>query len=71
MQWRINVSLGESNLAKLKQQPTVILHLMVKDGEFRTLEVPLAMFHKIRYNIALLLHEIQTLEKKLAFKKYK
>ncbi|KAL5284957.1 COMMD5 family protein [Megaselia abdita] len=70
IQWRLNVSLGESGLTKFKQQPTIILHFQVKDGEFRTLELPLAMFHKIRYNIALLLHEMQTLEKKLALKKY-
>lgn len=69
MQWRINISLGDCGITQLSQ-PTIIIHFQTPNGECRTLEFPVAMFHRLRYNIALLLKEMQSLENRALMKKY-
>ncbi|XP_018790296.1 PREDICTED: COMM domain-containing protein 5 isoform X1 [Bactrocera latifrons] len=50
--------------------PTIILHFQLPDGRYRTLEFPLSMFHQLRYNVALLLSEMQALESRAVMKKF-
>ncbi|XP_037948888.1 uncharacterized protein LOC119680242 [Teleopsis dalmanni] len=68
LQWRINISLHEGIIQS--NAPTIILHFQLPDGKYRTLELPLAMFHRLRYNVALLLSEMQALENRAVMKKF-
>uniref|UniRef100_A0A0K8TQI0 COMM domain-containing protein 5 n=1 Tax=Tabanus bromius TaxID=304241 RepID=A0A0K8TQI0_TABBR len=68
LQWRINISLMDSGISNLSQ-PTIILHFQASNGEYKTFEFPIAMFHRLRYNVALLLKEMQTIEGRQLMKK--
>ncbi|XP_011192827.1 COMM domain-containing protein 5 [Zeugodacus cucurbitae] len=70
LQWRINISLGEGTCNGSINAPTIILHFQLPDGRYRTLEFPLSMFHQLRYNVALLLSEMQALESRAVMKKF-
>ncbi|XP_055375285.1 COMM domain-containing protein 5 [Condylostylus longicornis] len=60
-QWKINISLIDSGISHLNQ-PTVIIHFQTVNDEIKTFELPLSMFHRLRYNVALLLKELQSWE---------
>ncbi|XP_018565639.1 COMM domain-containing protein 5-like [Anoplophora glabripennis] len=65
LKWKIDISLSS---ALLKKVPTsVILCLVLKNGEKCTIEVDAKSFHKLRFNIALILKEL-TLIKSNFFK---
>uniref|UniRef100_A0A1A9WY50 COMM domain-containing protein 5 n=1 Tax=Glossina brevipalpis TaxID=37001 RepID=A0A1A9WY50_9MUSC len=71
MQWRINISLSqELPRGQDPITPTIILHFYLPDGRCRTLELPMAMFHHLRYNLAILLSEMQSLEQRAVMKKF-
>ncbi|XP_017121050.1 COMM domain-containing protein 5 [Drosophila gunungcola] len=65
-QWRINISLSLNTVQIDK--PTIVLHFKLQNREFRTLELPLSMFQQVRYNIALLLNELNSLQRRTALK---
>ncbi|KAL9901082.1 COMM domain containing 5 Like Sm protein 4 [Glossina fuscipes fuscipes] len=69
MQWRINISLSQE-LPRDNAAITIILHFHLPDGRYRTLELPLAMFHHLRYKLANLLSEMQSLEQRPVMKKF-
>lgn len=60
-----NDSSGITRLA----QPSIVLHLQLKNGQYVTFEVPLAMFHRLRYTVASLLTEFQAQEARSIMKK--
>ncbi|TMW51615.1 hypothetical protein DOY81_003265 [Sarcophaga bullata] len=65
LQWRINISLQQRlSCGTSAVVPTIILHFQLSDGRYRTLELPLAMFHRLRYNVAILFSEMQALEQR-------
>ncbi|XP_037027712.1 COMM domain-containing protein 5 [Bradysia coprophila] len=66
--WCINLSLIESGITRIAQ-PSIVLHLQMRNGEYRTFEVPMVMFHKLRYSVACLLKEFQALESRQIMKK--
>ncbi|XP_061390452.1 uncharacterized protein LOC133325743 [Musca vetustissima] len=86
LQWRINISLsiprGPASTSNKKTAgsegdrggavvtPTIILHFQLADGRYRTLELPLSMFHRLRYNVAVLLSEMQSLQQRAVMKKF-
>jgi hypothetical protein len=55
--WRINISLPDC------ARQTIVLQFKSSDNSVcHTIEVSIAQFHKIRYNVAVLLNEMQILE---------
>lgn len=56
-------------MAKL-DKPTIVLHFKLVNGEYRTLELPLSMFQRLRYNIAMLLSEMQSLQNRPVLKQF-
>ncbi|KAH8410593.1 hypothetical protein KR009_005822, partial [Drosophila setifemur] len=66
LQWRINISLSLNTVQIDK--PTIVLHFKLQNMEFRTLELPLPMFQQVRYNIALLLNELLSLQSRSVLK---
>lgn len=59
-EWRLNISLINTESTKLSR-PTTILNFEYR-GEFRTIELSIPQFHRMRYTIALILKEMQNLE---------
>lgn len=43
-------------------QPIIVFHIMMQNGEYKTFEIPIALFHRLRYTIACLLREFQMIE---------
>ena len=44
------------------------MQMILSDGEIKTFEVPLSQFHELRYNVALVLKEMDGVEQKNIFK---
>ncbi|XP_022231446.1 uncharacterized protein LOC111080262 isoform X1 [Drosophila obscura] len=65
VKWRINITL---TLNTIQDKTTVVLHFKLLSGEFRTLELPLSTFHRLRYSITLLLNELQSLQSRSVLK---
>ncbi|EDW76042.1 uncharacterized protein Dwil_GK15255 [Drosophila willistoni] len=68
LQWRINLSLS-SSMTKF-DNPTIVLHFKLSNGKHRTLELPLEMFQRLRYNISVLLSELQQLQSRSILKSF-
>ncbi|XP_034128545.1 COMM domain-containing protein 5 isoform X1 [Drosophila guanche] len=65
VKWRINISL---TLNTIQDKTTVVLHFKLPSGGFRTLELPLSTFQRLRYSITLLLNELQCLQSRSVLK---
>lgn len=65
--WRVDVSISTSSLARALQ-PSVLMQLKLSDGSFQRFEVPVSKFHELRFNVALILKEMNNLEKRSILK---
>lgn len=61
--WRVDVAISTSSLARALQ-PSVLMQMKLSDGTFHRFEVPVAKFQELRYNVALILKEMNDLEKR-------
>ncbi|KAJ6663353.1 hypothetical protein lerEdw1_010490 [Lerista edwardsae] len=61
--WRVDVAISTSSLARALQ-PSILMQLRLSDGTAHRFEVPVAKFHELRYNVALILKEMNDLEKR-------
>ncbi|EFA11877.1 COMM domain-containing protein 5-like Protein [Tribolium castaneum] len=62
LKWRIDISLTNSALVK-KLPTSVILCLQLKNGRKYTINLNIKTFHKLRFNVALIMKEINQLNK--------
>ncbi|KAM6426821.1 COMM domain-containing protein 5 [Liasis olivaceus] len=60
--WRVDVAISTSSLARALQ-PSILMQLKLSDGSAHRFEVPVAKFQELRYNIALILKEMNDVEK--------
>lgn len=67
MSWRVDVSISTSSLSRTLE-PFVIIELVLSDGRVISFESPVNMFHLLRFNVALVLKEINDLLSKQFFK---
>ncbi|KAF3693581.1 COMM domain-containing protein 5 Hypertension-related calcium-regulated gene protein [Channa argus] len=65
--WRVDVAISTSSLARALQ-PSVLMQMKLSDGSFHRFEVPVSKFHDLRYNVALILKEMNDLEKRSILK---
>ncbi|XP_070769564.1 COMM domain-containing protein 5 [Enoplosus armatus] len=65
--WRVDVAISTSSLARALQ-PSVLMQMKLSDGSFHRFEVPVSKFQELRYNVALLLKEMNDLEKRSILK---
>nr|XP_034969665.1 COMM domain-containing protein 5 isoform X2 [Zootoca vivipara] len=56
------VVFGNSSLARALQ-PSILMQLKLSDGSAHRFEVPAGKFQELRYNVALILKEMNDLEK--------
>ncbi|XP_063793426.1 COMM domain-containing protein 5 isoform X2 [Pseudophryne corroboree] len=62
-----NIVYGNSSLSRALQ-PSILMQMKLSNGESHRFEVPVAKFQELRYNVALILKEINDLEKKSILK---
>ncbi|XP_053130371.1 COMM domain-containing protein 5 isoform X3 [Hemicordylus capensis] len=65
--WRVDVAISTSSLARALQ-PSILMQMKLSDGTAHRLEVPAAKFQELRYNVALILKEMNDLEKRSVLK---
>ncbi|KAM9005403.1 COMM domain-containing protein 5 [Sarcophilus harrisii] len=65
--WRVDVAISTSSLAR-SLQPSILMQLKLSDGTAHRFEVPVAKFQELRYNVALILKEMNDLEKRCSLK---
>ncbi|OCT67575.1 COMM domain-containing protein 5 isoform X1 [Xenopus laevis] len=63
IRWRVDVAISTSSLSRALQ-PSILMQLKLSDGISHRFEVPVAKFQELRYNIALILKEMNDLEKR-------
>lgn len=51
-------------------KPTIVLHFKLNNGEHRTLELPLSTFQRLRFNVATMLSELQSLQNRPVLKHF-
>ena len=61
--WRVDVAISTSSL-KRALKPSVLMQMTLDNGKIHTFEMPVEQFHKLRYNVAFVLKEIEDLEKR-------
>lgn len=61
--WRVDVAISTSSLARALQ-PSVVMQMKLSDGNFHRFEVSVSKFQELRYNVALILKEMNDLEKR-------
>ncbi|KAK1148885.1 COMM domain-containing protein 5-like isoform X1 [Acipenser oxyrinchus oxyrinchus] len=62
--WRVDVAISTSSLARALQ-PSILMQMKLTDGNAHRFEVPVSKFQELRYNVALILKEMNDLEKKV------
>ncbi|AWP12486.1 COMM domain-containing protein 5 isoform 2 [Scophthalmus maximus] len=67
LKWRVDVAISTSSLARA-MQPSVLMQMKLSDGSFKRFEVPVSKFQELRYNVALILKEMNDLEKRSILK---
>ncbi|NXF35588.1 COMD5 protein, partial [Nyctibius bracteatus] len=67
LKWRVDVAISTSSLARALQ-PSILMMMKLSDGTAHRFEVPVAKFQELRYNVALILKEMNDLEKRSVLK---
>ncbi|XP_044060270.1 COMM domain-containing protein 5 [Siniperca chuatsi] len=65
--WRVDVAISTSSLARALQ-PSVLMQMKLSDGSIHRFEVPVSKFQGLRYNVALILKEMNDLERRSILK---
>ncbi|XP_077165048.1 COMM domain-containing protein 5 [Paroedura picta] len=65
--WRVDVAISTSSLARALQ-PSILMQMVISDGTAHRFEVPLAKFQELRYSVALILKDMNDLEKRSILK---
>ncbi|KAI1903075.1 hypothetical protein AGOR_G00023470 [Albula goreensis] len=65
--WRVDVAISTSSLSRALQ-PSILMQMKLTDGNSHRFEVPVSKFQELRYNVALILKEMNDLEKKSILK---
>ncbi|XP_060611993.2 COMM domain-containing protein 5 isoform X1 [Anolis sagrei] len=67
LKWRVDVAISSSSLARALQ-PSILMQMKLSDGSAHRFEVPVSKFQELRYNVALILKEMNDLEKRSVLK---
>ena len=62
LKWRVDVTISTSSMSRVLK-PSILMQLATTDGQKKTFDLPLEKFHELRYNVAKVLKEMETLEK--------
>merc|ERR1711934_92611 len=64
LRWRVDVHISNAVLSKILK-PSVLMQMVMKDGQVKTFEVSPEKFQDLRYNTAKLLREMHRMEARL------
>ncbi|XP_053555145.1 COMM domain-containing protein 5 [Bombina bombina] len=67
LRWRVDVAISTSSLSRALQ-PSILMQMKLSDGSSHRFEVSVAKFQELRYNVALILKEMNDLEKRSILK---
>jgi len=62
LKWRIDVVISSGVLSRVLR-PNILMQMVLQDGSIRTFEVSVEQFNQLRYNVAKVLNDMQTLER--------
>ncbi|KAL0973970.1 hypothetical protein UPYG_G00213680 [Umbra pygmaea] len=65
--WRVDVAISTSALSRALQ-PSILMQMKLSDGRAHRFEMSVSKFQELRYNVALILKEMNDLEKKSILK---
>lgn len=65
--WRVDVAISTSSLSRALQ-PSILMQMKLSDGSLHRFEVPVTKFQELRYNVSLILKEMNDLEKRSILK---
>ncbi|KAJ8396496.1 hypothetical protein AAFF_G00018020 [Aldrovandia affinis] len=65
--WRVDVAISTSSLSRALQ-PSILMQMKLTNGSSHRFEVPVNKFQELRYNVALILKEMNDLEKRSVLK---
>lgn len=61
--WRVDVAISTGSVSRALQ-PSVLMQMRLSDGSVQQFQVPVSKFQELRYNVALILKEMNDLEKR-------
>lgn len=67
LQWRVDVAISTGSVSRALQ-PSVLMQMRLSDGSVQQFQVPVSKFQELRYNVALILKEMNDLEKRSILK---
>lgn len=67
LKWRVDVAISTSSLSRALQ-PSILMQMKLSDGHTHQFEVPVAKFQELRYNVSLILKEMNDIEKRSILK---
>lgn len=62
LRWRIDVSISSGSLSRV-MRPSILMQMILSDGRIKSFEVSIEQFNQLRYGVAKMLREMQTLER--------
>ncbi|KAF4105353.1 COMM domain-containing protein 5 [Onychostoma macrolepis] len=65
--WRVDVAISTSSLSRALQ-PSILMQMKLSDGRLHRFEVPVVKFQELRYNVSLILKEMNDIEKRSILK---
>ncbi|KAL1261255.1 hypothetical protein QQF64_006520 [Cirrhinus molitorella] len=65
--WRVDVAISTSSLSRALQ-PSILMQMKLSDGHLHRFEVPVVKFQELRYNVSLILKEMNDVEKRSILK---
>lgn len=67
LQWRVDVSISTGALNRALR-PTILMQMTLSDNTVQQFEVPLSQFHELRYNVAMVLKDMDAINQRNVFK---
>lgn len=62
LRWRIDVTISSGSLSRV-MRPSILMQMVLSDGRIRSFDVSVAQFNQLRYGVAKMLQDMQTLER--------
>lgn len=62
LRWRIDVVISSGSLSRV-MRPSILMQMILSDGRIHTFEVSQEQFNQIRYGVAMVLREMQLIER--------
>jgi len=62
LRWRIDVAISSGSLSRI-MRPSILMQMILSNGSVKTFEVSIKEFNQLRYGVAKILYDMQTLER--------